>query len=227
MASRVSSDGSIKRKSKNRFTKLFKSPSKRSTDANLQYGINALRVRLVIHHQFPGIELVSPTYVGNGVICCRPPDQRVDVGFTTQADFKINFSRGNPIDILMYEIKRKSTKRFNRNTTSSEDETTCTQLFIAWELKNSIEFCAFSSLIEHDKGCIWDGDNLMKLADWYNLTNIQYSPIEMTYLIYDNTVLMTKIDASYEEGCYKLEMTISEGSIKYNTQRPRYIDVER
>jgi hypothetical protein len=44
--------------------------------------------------------------------------------------------------------------------------------------------------------------------------------------MHDNTVLMTSLNVTREE-CYKLEMTISEGSIKDDTQRPHYIDMDK
>jgi hypothetical protein len=51
-----------------------------------------LKVKLVIHNQCPGIELVSPVCAGEGIIChLSPPDQRVNVGSTTQADFNMYF----------------------------------------------------------------------------------------------------------------------------------------
>jgi hypothetical protein len=197
-------------------------------DANRQYWSNApSKMRLTICHQFPGTELVSPVYAGIGVICYLSPSQRVNVDSTAQAGFDIHFSRGKPMGILMYELKRKNTKQFNKNVTSSGDETRCIQLVMVWEVNDSRELCVVSYLIEHDKGCIWDKDNLMKLAKWYKLYDVQYVPIEVTYLMRDNRVLMTRANVTREVECYKLDMTISETSIKYNTWRLWYIDVGR
>jgi LAS superfamily LD-carboxypeptidase LdcB len=42
------------------------------------------KVKLIIHNQFPGTELVSPLYYSDGVTCCLSPDQKVDIGSTTQ-----------------------------------------------------------------------------------------------------------------------------------------------
>jgi hypothetical protein len=215
---------SSKKKAKNRLTRFFKTPLKRSGDTNIQCKDNASKVKLIIRHQFPGVALVFPTHAYDDAKCRQSPVQRIDVGSTTQIGFKIKSSRGVPTGILMYELK---SMRFNKNAIISEDKATCTQLYIAWEVNNSRGFCVYSSLIEHDKSQTWDRDRLMRLIHWYNLTSIQHGPIEMTYSIHDNTVLMTIVNMTYEEGCYKLEIEITKGSIKYNTQRPLYIDVDR
>jgi hypothetical protein len=179
----------------------------------------------VIHHQFPGIELVSPVYACDSAICHLSPDQCVDVGSTTQASFNINFSWRKPIGILMYELK--NTKQSNKDTISSEDEATCTQLYIAWKINNSKKLCIVSDIIEHDKGCVWNRDNLIKLAHRYKLYDIKHGPVEHTYLMHDNTALMTRVNVICEEECYKLELTISKTSIKYGIWRLEYIDMDR
>jgi hypothetical protein len=174
------------------------------------------KMKLTICHQLSGIQLVSPVYVGYGT-CYLPPDQRVDVGFTTQVGFDINPDQG--LGILMYKLERKNMDEF--------DEVTCVQIVIVWRVCTSGEFCIVSDLIEHDKDSIWDRDRLIRLANCYTLFNMQRGPIEETYLMNDNTVLMTRVNATREGGCYKLVMTISETSIRDDTQRPRYMDVDR
>jgi hypothetical protein len=179
-----------------------------------------LEVKLMIHHEFPGIELVSPVYAGCGAICHLSLDQGIDVGSTMQVGFKIDLTQEESIGTLMYRLKRK-------NTDQSDEEETCIQLVIIWKVNNVRDFCAFSLLIEHDKSCIWDENKLLKLAKHYKLANIQHGLIETTWLIHDNTVLMAKVDATREEESYKLEMTVSEEGIEDDTQRPVYIDLDR
>jgi hypothetical protein len=55
---------------------------------------------------------------------------------------------------------------------------------------------------------------LLDLDKHYELANIQHVTIEATWLMHDSTVLMSSLSAICEEECYKLEMTISEASIK-------------
>jgi hypothetical protein len=82
-------------------------------------------------------------------------------------------------------------------------------------------------LIEHDKNSVWNRDKLLQLTERYKPVNIQYDSIEETYLMHDNTVLMTSVNVTQEEECYRLEMTLSEGSVKDDTRRLHYFDVDR
>jgi hypothetical protein len=188
-------------------------------------------VRLVVHHQFPGIELISPVYACENATCHLSPDQKVDAGSTTQIGFNItNFSQGpswrKPIGTLMYELKRKNTKQFNKNVISSEDEAARTQFVIRWEVNESKEFRVKSYPMECNKRETWNGDRLMRMDVYRPIFSI-YVPIEITYLMRDSTVLMTRANVTYEEKCYKLEITISEGSIKDDTQRIQYYGTGR
>jgi hypothetical protein len=212
-------------KTKNIFSRLFKSISTRNADANQQYENDAPKVKLVIRHRFPGIELVSPVYASDGAECPLPPDQRLDVDSTTRVDFNLNITQNESTGILMYELK--TTTQSNQNVISSEDEVRCIQLAIIWKINNSKELCVVSYLIEHDKYHVWDRDELMKLVKRYQVFSVQYTPIEETYLIQDNTVLMTYLYITREGEGYKLDMTISEERIRDDTQRPWYIDVDR
>jgi hypothetical protein len=184
------------------------------------------KVKLMLHHQFPGIELVSPTYVGDGVTCCLSPDQIVDTGSTMQTGFSIDSARAGSISALTYKLQRKNVDQFNEETISSE-EATCVQLFMIWMVNSFKEFCVVLSLLEHDKDCIWGRDELMKLAKYRSEFSIQHGFIEETWLMHDSTVLMTRMNVTREAECYKLEITISESSINKDTQRLWYIDMDR
>jgi hypothetical protein len=68
---------------------------------------------------------------------------------------------------------------------------------------------------------------LMELAKRCELYDIQHGFVEETYLMRDNTVLMTRENIIHEKARYKIEMTISEGCIKDDTWRLRYINLDR
>jgi hypothetical protein len=55
----------------------------------------------------------------------------------------------------------------------------------------------------------------------------EYLPIKETYLMHGNTVLMTRVNTARKTECYILEMTLSETNIKNDTQRLRYIGMNR
>jgi hypothetical protein len=187
----------------------------RNASANQQHRNDAsLKVELTIHNQFPGIELVSPIYASDSATCYPFPDQRIDVDSIMQTGFNIDLTQDGSTCALMYKLQRKNTEQPN-------------DILITWKVSSSKEFLITSYLIEHDESHILDSDRLMIVAKRSRTFNIQHSPIEDTWLIYDNRVLMTSLNVTHEEECYKLEITVSETSVKDDTQRPRYIDLDR
>jgi hypothetical protein len=196
-------------------------PPKRDVIARRRRRIIAPKMKLTIHHQFPDIELVSPVYAVDGATRYMPLDQRVDVGSTVQTGFNIDTDQKESIGVLLYKLQKKNTDQPN------EEESTYVQLVVIWNVNSSKEFCINLFLIEHDKGRVWDRDELMKLADHYKPTIIQRSPIEETYLMRDSTVLMIRSDKTSKGECHELEVTISETNIKDDTQRLRYIGLDR
>jgi hypothetical protein len=185
------------------------------------------KVELTIHHQFSGIELVSPVYAGDIITCNLPPDQNVEVDSTIQTGFDIDYDQGKSIGVLMYKLQKHNIDKSNENTISDEEGTTCTHLVMIWRIYESGEAYVNSMLIEHDKSCVWDGDKLSKLAERYNRFNMRQNLVKYTWLMRDNAVLMTNVGVTCEEADYKIEMTLSEESINENTWRPLYIDVNR
>jgi hypothetical protein len=183
------------------------------------------KVELIIHHQFPGIEFVSPVYAGDIITCYFSPDQNVEVGSTRQAGFNIGYDQGKSTGALMYKLQRKNIDKSNKETISNEEEAICIQLVAIWKVYESGKTCVDSVLIEHDKDSILDRDRLSKLAEYYDLFDVQ-DLIENTWLMRDNTVLVTSVIVTREEAYYKLKITISEGTINKYTWRPLYIDLD-
>jgi hypothetical protein len=186
-----------------------------------------LKVMLMIHHQFPDVELISPFYAGDGAVCHLSPDQRVDAESTIQSDFSIDLTQEESVGILMHKLQRKNINQSNEVVISSEEEVTCIQFVIIWKVNSSKEVCVDAFLMEHDNNYAWDESRLIKLAKCCKLSNVRDGSIKSTWSIYDNTVLRIILNVSREKGYCKLEITISEGSINKNTLRPRYIDLDR
>jgi hypothetical protein len=185
-----------------------------------------LKVKLVIHNQFPDIELASPLCCGDGATCCLSSDHRVNAGSTMEAVFNFDTDQHVSIGALMYKLQKSITDQSDEEVISSEDETTCIQLVVILDVCDSGE-TLYSFLIEHDKDHIWNRVELMKLAKYYEMFDMHYDSDEETWLMHDNTVLMESLNIIYEEECYKLELTISKGNINKNTRRPLYFDVDR
>jgi hypothetical protein len=94
------------------------------------------KVKLVIHHQLLGIELVSPMYVSDGATCYLLPEHRVRAGSTVQVGFKIDLTQGESVGVLMYKLQRKCVDQSNVYLAPSE-EVTCT-LLIIWNVNNTM-----------------------------------------------------------------------------------------
>jgi hypothetical protein len=183
------------------------------------------KVKLTIHNQCLGIELASPVYAGDGTTCYLSPAQKADTGSTMQVGFDIKLAQDESIGIFMYKLQRKNNDPSNEDTISSEEEAICTRHVFVWKAYKSGKVHVYTDIVEHDKDCVWDEDSLMKLAAKYKLYDIQHNPVKHTWLLRDNTEIMTSLNATREEEYYKLEMIISEGSIEDHVWRPKYIDM--
>jgi hypothetical protein len=192
-----------------------------------QDGVSS-KVELAIHNQFSGIRLVSPVYEGDSITCYLTPDQRVDAGSIMQAGFSIHPARIESIGVFMCKLQKKNIDQSNENITSSEEEAIYTQLIFIWKIYKLLgKFQMYSDLIDYDKRRVWDRDGIMKLATRYKLHDVKYCPIEHTWLIHDNVVLRTRLNVTHKKSYYKIEMTISEESLKDYTIKPRYIGLDR
>jgi hypothetical protein len=183
-------------------------------------------VKLIFHHQFHGIELVSPTYASRRATCHLQPDQNVDDGSITQAGFKIMSSHKSRFGVVMYRLQRKNTDLSNVDAIPNEEET-CTQLVTVWKINRSKKFSATSYLLEHDKDRVWDDNRLLQLARDYNPVNIQYNTIEDTWLTHDRTVLTTILEFDFNPSDVVLNIAISEGVEDGHTKRPERINLKR
>jgi hypothetical protein len=175
------------------------------------------KMELTIHHQFPGFELVPGLYYGDSETSLSP-DQRIDVGSTMQTDFNINSIKEESISILMYNLQRKNNDESN--------ETRCTRLVMVWKVDKFKRSHLVLRLIESYKWIFWHKDMVMRVARDFSRSSVSYGSIEDTWLMHDNAVLMTSANITREARCYKIEITISEGSMKDNTQRLLYIDLD-
>jgi hypothetical protein len=176
-------------------------------NAILEWSTGALaKVILIIHNQFPGVELVSPGCNGRGTECYLSPDQKVGVGATTQVGFSIDPSSTHVFGVLEHELQGEGIR-----------------LIVDWEVFRPDKCHARSTLVEPESTVSWGVFELVDLYENRGPDDIKHAPIE-TYLMSDNRVLMTKMNLNREEECCKLEITISETSIRNEyTQRPQCI----
>jgi hypothetical protein len=186
-------------------------------------------LNITIHNQYPNLELVSPVYCSINTACCVPPSQQVDTGTITETNFRIRPNSAPFEGALLYKLQRNHANRTdnqpNTSTTSIKDTATSIYLLISWCYYRPYKFYAF--LIECNNDFTWDEDKLWASRQKYiSELHQKHVPITMTWLIYDDAVMKTKLEMTYESN-YKLDIIISEGAEKYNTKDPMKIDPKR
>jgi hypothetical protein len=186
-------------------------------------------LNITIHNQYPNLELESPVYCSTNAAYCASHNQQVDTGAIMETSFRRRPNSGLFEGALLYKLQRKHANRTdnqpNTSITSIEDTATSIYLLITWCYYRPYKFYAF--LIECTNDFTWDEDKLWALYQKYiSEFHQKHKPITMTWLIYDDAVMKTKLDITYEPD-FKLDIIISEGAEKYNTKGPMKIDPER
>jgi hypothetical protein len=176
------------------------------------------KVELVIHNHFSNIELIFSIYTGDIKACYLSPNQNVNAPSTTRAGFEIDPNQEESTGVLMYRLQRKNTEQ--------TDEATYLQLFIIWKVTSSKVFSVVLDLIEHDKSHVWNRDSLLKLAERYELANVQFNIIKANWLMYDNTMLLTWMNITRKK-CYKLDLFLVKTSTILDARRLQYIHLDR
>jgi hypothetical protein len=207
---------------------LFKMESTYDVDTIQSHQNEALsKVKLLIHHQHPGIRLVSPIGAGDGAACHLSPAQKVDAGSIAQVGLNIDLSQEESTSVLLYKLQRKNIDTSNEKSTSSKDKAICIYFVVIWKIYMSGNFRVALNLTERDRDYVWNSNRLMKLTECCELFDVRHNFIEYTRLIHDNIMLMAGVTLTREEECYKLEMTISEANINWYIQRLHYIGLNK
>jgi hypothetical protein len=187
-------------------------------------------LHIIIHNQYPSLELMPPVYFSDGAAYCISPNQRIDTGNTMETSFGIDSRQKDLKCVSLYKLQRKHTTETNNqpnnNTTFVENTATNTYLLVAWVAKNyDRNFCV--CLVEFTDDFAWDEDKLWALYMKYNdQFHMGYEPDTITWSMHDNTVVKTKIGIIYGSD-YKLDVVISEGIRKSNMKKPMKIDPKR
>jgi hypothetical protein len=182
---------------------------------------------LTIQNRCSNIDLVSPVYFGNGVVCPKLSDQQLDIYATMRVQFEIHTTQDEFVGVLLYKLQRHSVSQYNMGTSIMEantNEIKYVQLLIAWEMKDS-ELSASVVLVERE--IIWNEDELRKL--YYENNNLlkKYNDvISDTWLMDDNMVLKTTCRVKNLKENFELSISISEERDCY-VMRPLCIDPKR
>jgi hypothetical protein len=147
-----------------------------------------------------------------------------------EASFGIVFKQKDFEGALLYKLQRKhaniTDKHPNSSTASINDTATNVYFLVVWDVKDH-NHKFYVCLIECPDDFTWDED---KLWTWYNQYyyqfNKDYELNLITWSMHDNTVMKIRRNVTYGSD-YKLDISISEGTGKYNMKRPIKIDPKR
>jgi hypothetical protein len=177
-------------------------------------------MKVNIHNQCLDLKLIDREYLSIGAICDRDPNLEVDTGNIMSVGFKSSLAAFE--GILTYELQRKYAE------SGDQSESTYIRLFVAWKSESYKEFCVCVHLIGYDKKIDW---NRIKLEEYYQRYTNQFStytgPIKDTWLIHDDTVLMTRLELDFTQRDGVLNIAISEGVKDDHTKKPVWIDLKR
>jgi hypothetical protein len=185
---------------------------------------------VIIHNQCLNIELISPVYFGNGVVCPKLSDQQIDINTEMKIRFEINTTQDEFEGSLLYKLHRNLHDQYSMDTSTTEDynnEAKYVYMLVAWKMKDSKLF-AYVALVEHTKEFIWNEDKLRKLYDKnHDLLEKYDDTISGTWFMNDNMTLKTVSKVSGSKGNFELSISISEDKKTGYAIRPLCIDLER
>jgi hypothetical protein len=175
----------------------------------------------------PNTKLVSPVYFGDGVVCPKLSDQKIDIGIKMRANFEINPTQDEFEGALLYKLQRYSDWS---NTTAlievNKKNATNVYMLVAWKVKDS-EPLVYVVLVEHTKEFTWNEDELKKLYDKNrNWLKKYYNTLTNTWFMDNNTVLKTTFKVKYLKENFEVNVDISEERDNYAVA-PFCINLER
>jgi hypothetical protein len=102
---------------------------------------------VTIRNQCSNIELGSPVYFSNGIVCPRLSDQQINIRVKMSACFKINATQDEFEGVLLFKLRRYSSSQHNTDTSTTEtteSETTHIYMLVAWKVKKVQIFRIYS-----------------------------------------------------------------------------------
>jgi hypothetical protein len=202
--------------------------------------------RIVIHNQCLNTKLMSPVYFGDGAVCPKLSNQRIDIGAKMNASFKINTIQNEFGGALLFKLQKYADSQYNMDasiTETNKSESTHAYMLVIWRMKD-FELFARVVLVEHTKAFTWNEDRLKKLYDrifgWFK----EYDDtISDTWLVNNNMVLKTSFKVRWSrenllgilglkkartsKENFELSISISEEKSADYTMRPFRINLER
>jgi hypothetical protein len=187
---------------------------------------------IFIQNQCSNTELVSPVYFGDGVVCPKLFDQRLDIGTKMTTSFAINATQDEFEGTLLYKLKRhvKSDGQCNTSTSTTEankNETVHVHMLVTWKMKDAKPLVR-AILLEHTEEFIWNESRLVELYNKNHSRTKEYADaISFTWLMDDNVVLKTTFILRSLKGKPELSISISEEEKDEYAMKPLCVDLER
>jgi hypothetical protein len=177
-------------------------------------------MKVNIHNQCSDFKLIEGEYFIINANYNDKPDREVDTGNMMNVDlipFLSTFGSG-----LTYELQSRYDKHGNQR------ESTHVRFLVAWKSEGYKKFFVFVHLMEYDKWFDWDRINLKECYQRYASQFCTYTnPIKNTWLIYNDTALMTELELDFTQRDGVLNITISEGIRDEYTKRSEWIYLKR
>jgi hypothetical protein len=177
-------------------------------------------MKVNIHNQCSDFKLTDRGYFSSGTSLNGYPAQEVDAGSMISFGFQ-----PSPLvfeGVLTYELQRKHVESDNQL------ESTYIRLFVVWKSKGYKKLCAYINLVEYDEKFYWNNTKSQEYYRGYASQLSTYTdPIKDTWLVYDDTVLMTRLELDFTQRDDILNITISKSVKDEHTRKPERIDSER
>jgi hypothetical protein len=180
--------------------------------------------------------------------CSIAPDPEIDAKSVMKNHLEFDSRRNILEGALLYKIQ---VRRYVKSVRSTQDESECIQLLVAWRVGHTKEPGLYILLIRHDKKLDWNEHKLKWLyQEYWNLLDTQVNSIGRNWLLLndkmvdeygnfivdhwlsDDIVVLTEISVRNE--CRKWDISISGGTrdnnkilMDVNFERPLWIDAER
>jgi hypothetical protein len=174
-------------------------------------------MKMNIRNQCSDFKLIHLNFFRDYMGWNKEPDEEVDAGGMTRADLVPYWAAFK--GAITYQLQRKCVK------SDEKLEPTYIQFFITWKSEGYKVLCTRVGLIEHDEQIRWNAYKLEEYCQSYaNQFGTYTGPIRDKWLIYNGTVLMTRLELNFTQRPWVLNITISEGVKDEYIRRPLWLD---
>jgi hypothetical protein len=188
-------------------------------------------LNVIVHNQYPVIELTSPVYFCNHGTYYEYPVEKIDDGAIMKTGFRFDPEQNEPGGILMYEVQRKESEISDPQsgidtiyTKVIKKVSKMMRLLITWNIKHLEEPKVHIMLIEYGDESIPDEDRLAQLYNKINSMLLNHN--RCMWLVRDCEALKTTYEVVQKE-YLELKIIISKIFSDLVATKPIWVDSER